>query len=314
MECLHGGVDSHLYPVGLDMGEVVQEQARYGHRTQDVFFAGDVRDNPVEGVVFRVVNQGDEGEKSGGFVLQVAEHLHVGDSVFGLFDVAKEHGGVGGNSQLVGCPVHRKPFLASFFTRADLVPDALHQDFGAASGEGVKACLFQRRHDLLGTLSRDFREVADFYGGEGLQVHLRKFPAEFREHVDVVVEGMVRMETAYDVEFPRSLADGLGGLCPDGAVVPVVGGGAVLLDFGEGTELAVQNANIGVVNLSVIDPIDGFSVAAFLFGVCTGAEFRQGGVVEKVQGFGFCNTGHGYRYFNASGMRAAASALSPRFS
>ena len=131
-------------------------QARYGHRTQNVFFAGDVRDNFVEGVVFWVVNQGDEGEESGGFVLQVTEHFHVGDAVFGFFDVAKEHGGVGGDSQLVCSSVHRKPFLASFFTWADLVPDALHQDFGAASGESVKACLFQRRHDLLGTLARDF--------------------------------------------------------------------------------------------------------------------------------------------------------------
>ena len=296
------------------MGEIVQEQARYGHRTQDVFFAGDVRDNFVEGVVLGMVNQGDEGEESGGFVLQCPQHAHVGDAVFGLFDVAKEHGGVGGNSQLVCRPVYRKPFLASFFTRADLVPDALHQDFGATSGECVKACLFQRRHDLLGTLSRNFREVANFYGGKGLQVHLREFLAEFREHVDVVVEGVVRMETAYDMEFPRPLADSFGCLCPDGAVVPVVGGGTVLLDFGEGAELAVQNTDIGVVNLSVVDPIDGFPVAAFLFGVCTGAEFRQGCVLEKVKGFGFCNAGHGYRYLRASGMRAAASAESPRFS
>ena len=269
------------------MGEVVQEQPRDRHGPQDVFFAGDVRDNPVERVVLGVVNQRDEGEESGGFVLQVAEHFHVGDTVFGLFDMPKEHGGVGGDAQLVGGPVYRKPFFAGFLAGADLVPHALHQNFSTSAGEGVQARILQRGHDLLRALSRNFREVADLYGGKGLQVHLREFRPEFCEHVDVVIEGVVGVEPAYNMEFPRPASDGLGGFCPDGIVVPVIGGGAVLLDFGEGAEFAMQNADIGVVNLSVIDPVDVFPVVAFLFCVCAGAEFRQGGDVEKVQGFGF---------------------------
>ena len=287
MQGLHGGVDSHLYPVGLDMREVVQEQAGYGHRSQDVFFACNFGDNFVEGVVLGMVNQRDKGEESGGFVLQVTEHFHVGDTVFGLFDVAKEHGGVGGNAKPVGRPVNVKPFLAGFLAGADLVPHALHQNFSASAGEGVQARILQRGHNLLRALARNFREVADFYGSKGLQVHLREFCPEFCEHVDVVIEGVVGVEPAYNVELPRPACDGFCGLCPDGIIVPVVGGGAILLDFGEGTELAVQNTDVGIVNLSVVDPIDGFSVAAFLFGVCKDAEFRQGGVLEKVQGFDF---------------------------
>ena len=56
VECLHGGFDAHLDPVSLDVREVVHEQARYSDRAQDIFFARDVRDDLMEGVVFRVID------------------------------------------------------------------------------------------------------------------------------------------------------------------------------------------------------------------------------------------------------------------
>ena len=56
MERLHGGLDAHLDPVSFDVREVVQEQARYGDRAQNVFFGCDVRDDLVERIVFREIS------------------------------------------------------------------------------------------------------------------------------------------------------------------------------------------------------------------------------------------------------------------
>ena len=129
--------NAHLYPVRLDMREVVEEQSCDGDRAQDIFFAGDVRDNLVERVVFRVVHERDKREESGRFVLQVAQHAHVGDAVLDFFDVSEQHGGVGRDAELVGCAVHVKPFFAGFLAGANLVAHALYKDFGSSTGERV---------------------------------------------------------------------------------------------------------------------------------------------------------------------------------
>ena len=275
MERLHRSLYAHLYPVGLDMREVVEEQPCDGDRAQDVFFARDVRDNLVQRIVLRVVHERDEREESGRFVLQIAEHAHVGDAVFGLLDVAEQHGRVGRDADLVCGAVHVEPFLAGFLAGANLVAYALHQNFGASAGEGVQARVLESRHDLQGRLARDFREVANFYRGKGLQVRFREFYAKLAQHLDVVIEGMVGVEPAYDVQFPRAAGNRLCGLVPDGVVIPVVCGRAILLDFREGAELAVQNAHVGVVDLAVVHPVDGFSVTGLLFGVRACAEFVE---------------------------------------
>ena len=120
--------------------------------------------------------------------------------------------------------------------------------------------------------------MADFHGGKRLQVYLWEFHAQFTQHFDVVAERVVRVESTYDVQFAGSASNRFGGFPPNSVVVPVVGGGTVLLDFRECAELAVQHAHVGVVDLAVVHPIHGLAVPAFLFGIRAGAEFVERGV------------------------------------
>ena len=46
----------------------------------------------------------------------------------------------------------------------------------------------------------------------------------------------------------------------------------------------MQNADVRVVDLAVVHPVDGFPVPQFFFGVGEFAKFVQGGIQEKVKG------------------------------
>ena len=117
--------------------------------------------------------------------------------------------------------------------------------------------------------------MANFNGGKSLQVGRRKFLAELAQHLDVVIERMVGMETSDNVQFAGAFADGFGGLVADGFVIPVVSGRAVFLDAAECAEFAVQHAHVRVVDLAVVHPVNGLAVARFFFGVGACAKFIE---------------------------------------
>ena len=88
----------HHGPVGLDVGNVVEEEPADRDVLQ-VLVAGGGGADPAhlltQLVVVGVVGQRDVGEEAAGLVLQRAQHAEVLDPVLGRLHVAVEHGAVG---------------------------------------------------------------------------------------------------------------------------------------------------------------------------------------------------------------------------
>ena len=71
--------------------------------------------------------------------------------------------------------------------------------------------------------SLDMGVVADFYHGEGFQVHLREALLQPADESEVIVKGQVRMQAADDVKFSGAFCDAVTGALIDFLESEVVG-------------------------------------------------------------------------------------------
>ncbi len=112
-----GDARSEHDPVGFDVIEIIEQQARYG----DVAEVGVARGlgNVREPGVIGMEGQRDEGDEAVGLVLQLAELEQVVDALFFGFHVTIEHGGIGAQADFVGLARDAEPHLAADFVVAN---------------------------------------------------------------------------------------------------------------------------------------------------------------------------------------------------
>ena len=129
----------HHLPVGLDVREVVEQQAADGDLANVGEAGGDRQ--VVERRVFRMKGERDEGLEAAGFVLEGAQLEQVIHAVGVVLNVAVEHGRVGLEAEFVGRARGFKPLLAIDLVVADDGAHAGGKDLRAAAGHGVNARL-----------------------------------------------------------------------------------------------------------------------------------------------------------------------------
>ena len=150
--------------------------------------------------------------------------------------------------------VDLQPFLGAFLAAADLVAHGGIEDFRAAAGERAEARRAQDFQCLADRLLRDaLGQVPDFDGGERLDGEIGAGLAHAANHVGVVRERQLGVESADDVDLGRALGVGLDDLAHH--VVHLVGELAFLLvrAAGEGAELTAQDADVGIVEVKIED-------------------------------------------------------------
>ena len=127
-------------PVSLDVLEIIEQEARYGDvaEVEITRRLGNVGERGVVGMK----RQGNEGDKAVRLVLDFAQFHQVIDPLFFGFDVSIEHGGIGGQTVLVGLFGRIEPDLAADFVVADDAPHAGMENFGAAARTRIDAGFF----------------------------------------------------------------------------------------------------------------------------------------------------------------------------
>ena len=161
--------------------------------------------------------QRDERLDRAGVVLQRPHPQHVVDPLGGRLDVAVEHRDVRAHAEPVRDAVDLQIAIGAALVVADLAPDPLRENLGAAARQRVEAGVHQLAQHLLVGPAVEVGEERDLDSGETLQVNLRTDPLEPAQHVQVVVERQIGVQAVDDVDFGERLVRARAQLVPEPA-------------------------------------------------------------------------------------------------
>ena len=136
---------------------------------------------------FQIESDAYEGDEAASLVLQFAQLDEMVHALFFRFDVAVEHGGIGGQAYFVSFLGGVEPHLAANFVVADDAAHARVEDFGAAAGERIDSGFFHLDQRVFDRELREARVVVDFHHGESFQVDLREALLEAADAVDHIL-------------------------------------------------------------------------------------------------------------------------------
>ena len=223
--------------------------------------------------------QRDGGLESAGFVLQTAQAGKVVDDVSVVFDVAEEHGGVGGQSQFVRHLVDVEPLLRENLGGGDFLADVGMEDFGAAAGDGAKAGGLQALERFAHGKAGVAGDPVDLHGGHALQQNAGQHFARELKQLFVVFQIQIGNHPADDVQVGQvpvlRLFQILAGIFERGYV-------GILGPFRppEGTELAFDHAKVGGVEVVAVDIVGLVAVPRAADGVGARHELGRRHVLE----------------------------------
>jgi len=175
--------------------------------------------------VVRVKRKRNESDKAVRLILDFAQFYEVVDALFFAFDVAVEHGGVGGQADFVSLFGGIEPNLAADFVVADDAAHARMENFGTAAGARVHSCFFHAAKNFFNGNFGDAGEVVDFHHGEGFEVDTGAALFESANHFEEIVKRQIGVEAADDVKFGGAFADALFGALVDFVERKVVSAG-----------------------------------------------------------------------------------------
>src|SRR5919204_4855820 len=246
----------HHDPVGLHVGDVVEEQARDGDRLQVLGARRVPPPAPLEDRVLGVERERDEREEPAARVLLRAQPQQVVDPLLVRLDVAVQHRALGRDPEPVCGVVDVEPLVGVLLPGSDQAADAVGEDLGAAAGERPEPRVLQLAEHLLVREAGELRHVVDLGGGVELEVHVRQRRPQLAQDVDVEVEVDVWVLAvhAVDLREPRGLVLAYRVLDEllRGQRVRVL----LLVRLREGAELALHPADVRLVQVEVLDEED----------------------------------------------------------
>lgn len=236
-------------PRALDVFEVVEKDP--GDRLHaEVFGCGDGFRTKLG--ILGLERPADEGGEAAGFILEIAQTTEVLDAVVEGFDMAEHHCGAGAQAELVGLAHHFEPAVGIAFQRSDAVADTVHEDFPATARNRPESGFDELGDDFPDRHAEDFGKVVELRRAEAVDIDLRIFFPDVGEHIQVEIDAEFRVVASLEEDlhatFGRKLVEFFVDLSVGENVMIIVFFGAV-----ECTELAVDVADIGVVDVSIDD-------------------------------------------------------------
>jgi hypothetical protein len=195
------------------------------------------------------------------FVLLGADDFQVFDAVLHGFDMAKHHGDAAGQAQAVRGVHHTHPLRGTGLERGNAVAHAVHEDFPAATRQRSQPGGHEVPQDRFHRLVEELAEGDDLAGAEAVDVDLRELRLDAREQVQIPLLRQLRVMPALHENLRAAQRHGLLDLAvhllrrDDVAV-------GVLLGAVEGAELAIDVADVGVVDVAVNDVGDDLVAAS----------------------------------------------------
>jgi hypothetical protein len=135
-----------------------------------------------------VEGERDERLESAGLVLQRPCAQHVIDAFFRRLDVPVQHRHIRPHPEAVSPAVSVEISVGSALVVADLLPNPLGEDFGAAARQRVEPCGHELAQDLLIAHAVEVGEKRDLDGREAFEMNPRTDAFETPQQIEVVVE------------------------------------------------------------------------------------------------------------------------------
>ena len=276
-------------PRALDVREVVEVDAAQRLRAQVFVRAHGGR---LELGVLRLEGPADEGRKALGLILLPAQSFEVFNAVFHGFHVAKHHRGAGVKPLFVRNVHDLQPVAAHGLERGDALADAVHQYFPAATGNRAQPGLGKIRNDGFQRFVENLAEMNKLARAEPVDVHLWPLGLDVGKQVQIPLLRELGMVPALHQNLRASQGHRLGDLLVhfrQGNHIGII----VLFHAVKGAELAINIANIGVIDVAVDVVSDDFIAATVIGGrlgelaaaVGERAEFFEGQTIQT-QGLG----------------------------
>src|SRR5438876_2916143 len=240
-------------PVGLDVGEVVEQEPRGGDRAEGVCGRRLPRH---ELRVADLIDEGDEGQKPPRSILLGPEPEKVVHPLRQGFDVAEQHGRVGGDAERVGEPVDLAPAVrVGLAGIGEGLGDPPGEDLRAAAGQGVEPRRLQALERLLRLDLPAPPEVVDLGRGERLDLHRGARGVDGLDQPLIVLERPIRVVPAHDVHLGHSVLDH-----SEHILDRVLEGAGPTWLAREVAEAARQHADVGGVDVAVDHEVDAVAV------------------------------------------------------
>ncbi len=161
------------------------------------------------------------------------------------------------------------------------------EDLGRRTGEGLEAGLLEPRQVVGQRHLRTAGALGHLERGEAVDVDVGRGGADGLEHVEVVVTVEVRVDAALEADLGGTLRLALGDAARDLIELEQVGGAAQVEregSLGEGTEAALERADVRVVDIAVAhvgDAVAHRPAAQVVGDLGHGAHLRAAGGEER---------------------------------
>ena len=249
----------HLDPADLD----VVDGAAVGDPAHGVHQQGLSEGGPPAGPFLKVEGGGhvyererDEFGETTGLTLELPGDHQVPGPGPGLLDRPEHDGHVGAQPHLVSGSVGEQPLLGVDLVGAEHGPYRIVEDLGRRTRQGLQAGVAQQDQVVGERHLRAPSALGDLECGEPVDVDAAGGLSDRPDDLEVVVAVEARMDAALQADLGGSQGLGLTDPVGDLAQLEEVGGAPEIegeRSLGEGTEPALEGADVGVVDVPVVD-------------------------------------------------------------
>ena len=185
-------------PRGLDVGHVVQHEARHRHGPEVIEAAGPLHLAQVGPL--RLEAPRDECAEAAGLVLQLSDADEVLDALLDGLHRPVHHGDAGPDAEAMGRPHEIQPGGRRILVRGDLLPHRFDQDLGPGPRNGIQTGGLQARKALPLAQLRDLGQIDDLDRREAVDVD-REPGLDGAEQILEIVELERRVQSALDQDL-----------------------------------------------------------------------------------------------------------------
>ena len=185
--------------------------------------------------------------------------------------------------------VHIEPLRRRAFTRANFSPDLLVKNLGSTTRNRLHTCLFQQLQALLNRQTRLTNHIVQLHRRKCLDAHLGHNLLNAANHLGVVVEVAVGVDTTYNMHLGCTTRLAFSDLLQD-LLHRVVPRPYLALTAAIRTETTLEKTDIGRLEMKVFIIKDLVAtLALFGFG-CQTRQQPQRSLLPQEFGFGGINT------------------------
>src|SRR6266487_3162313 len=175
------------------------------------------------------------------------------DAMGERLDVSVEHGARAAATHVVPGPMNVEPFGGGFFAATNCVTHDRIENFCATAGNRAEPCFTQNFKRVADRYAENsLSQMTNFDGGKSFDVKIGIERTQLTQKLEIPIFLQGRMQPADHVHLRDSKAERISHYA-DNFVNRIFKSVCIALLGGESAELAGEDANVGVIDVTVVD-------------------------------------------------------------